>query len=182
MSSFHESQLEQAFVELFQKEGYDYVYGECILRDTRDVILYDDLRFYLRKKYKTDHITEDEIKEQGFGDYFVDHTTGIFPQAAAGFPYTAASMQVKGDPITDLHESMAAEQKARTTYDNILRFCDDYDVKDPIRFLRAREVVHYQRFGENLRLLTDKLNEKNFYAFNPSFDKKCFKNELKKKK
>ena len=82
----------------------------------------------------------------------------------AGFPYTAASMQVKGDPITDLHESMAAEQKARTTYDNILRFCDDYDVKDPIRFLRAREVVHYQRFGENLRLLTDKLNEKNFYA------------------
>lgn len=130
----------------------------------------------------TKDLTEDEIKEQGFGDYFVDHTTGIFPQAAAGFPYTAASMQVKGDPITDLHESMAAEQKARTTYDNILRFCDDYDVKDPIRFLRAREVVHYQRFGENLRLLTDKLNEKNFYAFNPSFDKKCFKNELKKKK
>lgn len=121
-------------------------------------------------------------KVSDFGDYFVDHTTGIFPQAAAGFPYTAASMQVKGDPITDLHESMAAEQKARTTYDNILRFCDDYDVKDPIRFLRAREVVHYQRFGENLRLLTDKLNEKNFYAFNPSFDKKCFKNELKKKK
>lgn len=130
----------------------------------------------------TKDLTEDEIKEQGFGDYFVDHTTGIFPQAAAGFPYTAASMQVKGDPITDLHESMAAEQKARTTYDNILRFCDDYDVKDPIRFLRAREVVHYQRFGENLRLLTDKLNEKNFYAFNPSFDKKCFKNALKKKK
>lgn len=130
----------------------------------------------------TKDLTEDEIKEQGFGDYFVDHTTGIFPQAAVGFPYTAASMQVKGDPITDLHESMAAEQKARTTYDNILRFCDDYDVKDPIRFLRAREVVHYQRFGENLRLLTDKLNEKNFYAFNPSFDKKCFKNELKKKK
>lgn len=130
----------------------------------------------------TKDLTEEEIKEQGFGDYFVDHTTGIFPQAAAGFPYTAASMQVKGDPITDLHESMAAEQKARTTYDNILRFCDDYDVKDPIRFLRAREVVHYQRFGENLRLLTDKLNEKNFYAFNPSFDKKCFKNELKKKK
>ena len=123
-----------------------------------------------------------EIKDSGFDTYFVDHTTGIFPQAAAGFPYTAASMQVKGDPITDLHESMAAEQKARTTYDNILRFCDDYDVKDPIRFLRAREVVHYQRFGENLRLLTDKLNEKNFYAFNPSFDKKCFKNELKRKK
>ena len=130
----------------------------------------------------TKDLTEDEIKEQGFGDYFLDHTAGIFPQAAAVFPYTAASMQVKGDPITDLHESMAAEQKARTTYDNILRFCDDYDVNDPILFLRAREVVHYQRFGENLRLLTDKLNEKNIYAFNPSFDKKCFKNELKRKK
>ena len=83
-------------------------------------------------------------------------------------------MQSKGDPVTDLHENMAAEQKARTTYDNILRFCDDYDVKDAIRFLRAREVVHYQRFGENLRLLTDRLDEQNFYAFNPSFDKKCF--------
>ena len=129
----------------------------------------------------TKNLTEDEIKKAGFEDYFVDHTTGIYPQAAAGVPYTAASMQVKGDPITDLHEDMAAEQKARTTYDNILRFCDDYDVKDAIRFLREREVVHYQRFGENLRLLTDKLDDKNFYAFNPSFDKKCFKNCIKKK-
>mgnify|MGYP002650694713 CR=1 FL=1 len=85
-------------------------------------------------------------------------------------------------PLKSCSYPIVPEQKARTTYDNILRFCDDYDVKDPIRFLRAREVVHYQRFGENLRLLTDKLNEKNFYAFNPSFDKKCFKNELKKKK
>ncbi len=129
----------------------------------------------------TKNLTEDEIKKAGFEDYFVDHTTGIYPQSAAGSPYTAASMQSKGDAITDLHEDMAAEQKARTTYDNILRFCDDYDVKDAIRFLRAREVVHYQRFGENLRLLTDKLNSKNFYAFNPEFDKKCFKNGLKKK-
>lgn len=129
----------------------------------------------------TKDLTEDEIKKAGFEDYFVDHTTGVYPQSAAGTPYTAASMQVKGDPITDLHENMAAEQKARTTYDNILRFCDDYDVKDAIRFLREREVVHYQRFGENLRLLTDKLDEKNYYAFNPSFDKKCFKNQMKKK-
>ena len=129
----------------------------------------------------TKNLTEDEIKKAGFEDYFVDHTTGIYPQAAAGVPYSAAMMQVKGDPITDLHEDMAAEQKARTTYDNILRFCDDYDVKDAIRFLREREVVHYQRFGENLRLLTDKLDEKNFYAFNPSFDKKCFKNCIKNK-
>ena len=129
----------------------------------------------------TKGLSEKEIKEAGFEDYFVDHTTGIYPQSAAGTPYTAASMQVKGDAITDLHENMAAEQKARSTYDNILRFCDDYDVKDAIRFLREREVVHYQRFGENLRLLTDKLDEKNYYSFNPEFDKKCFNNCMKKK-
>lgn len=129
----------------------------------------------------TKGLTEEEIKKAGFDDYFVDHTIGIYPQSAAGVPFTAASMQVKGDAITDLHEDMAAEQKARTTYDNILRFCDDYDVKDAIRFLREREVVHYQRFGENLRLLTDKLDEKNFYAFNPEFDKNCFKSCMKKK-
>lgn len=129
----------------------------------------------------TKNLTEEEIKKGGFEDYFVDHTTGVYPQSASGVPFSASALQVKGDPITDLHEDMAAEQKARTTYDNILRFCDDYDVKDAIRFLREREVVHYQRFGENLRLLTDKLDEKNFYAFNPSFDKKCFKNCIKKK-
>lgn len=125
----------------------------------------------------TKDLTEDEIKKAGFDSYFVDHTTGIYPAAANGMPYTAASMQVKGDPITDLHEDMAAEQKARTTYDNILRFCDDPDVLDPIRFLRAREVVHYQRFGETLRILTDRLDSKNFYAFNPSFDKKCLRKQ-----
>lgn len=129
----------------------------------------------------TRNLTIDEIKKAGFDDYFVDHTTGIYPQGANGVPFTAAALQSKGDAITDLHEDMAAEQKARTTYDNILIMCDDYDVKDAIRFLREREVVHYQRFGENLRLLTDKLDEKNFYAFNPEFDKKCFKNQMKKK-
>ena len=123
----------------------------------------------------TKDLTEEEIKEAGFEDYFVDHTTGIYPTSASGMPYSAATMQVKGDAITDLHEDMAAEQKARSTYDNILRFCDDPDVIDPIRFLRAREVVHYQRFGETLRILTDRLDSKNFYAFNPSFDKKCLK-------
>lgn len=122
----------------------------------------------------TKNLTEAQIKEAGFDAYFVDHTAGVYPQAAAGVPYTAAAMQVKGDPIADLHEDLAAEQKARVTYDNILRFCDDPDVIDPIRFLREREVVHYQRFGENLRILTDKLDSKNFYAFNPAFDKKCF--------
>ena len=122
----------------------------------------------------TKNLSKEQIKEAGFEDYFVDHTTGIYPQSAAGVPFTAAALQSKGDPISDLHENLAAEQKARTTYDNILRFCDDYDVKDAIRFLREREVVHYQRFGENLRLLTDKLDSKNYYAFNPSYDKQCF--------
>lgn len=121
----------------------------------------------------TKDLSMEEIKKAGFDQYFVDHTTGIYPSSAAGVPFTAAYIQSKGDPITDLHEDLAAEQKARTTYDNILRFCDDPDVKDAIRFLRQREIVHYQRFGEGLRILTDKLDSKNFYAFNPSFDKKC---------
>ena len=119
----------------------------------------------------TRNLSIEEIKAQGFADYFVDHTTGIWPAAATGMPYTTASFQSKGDIITDLHEDMAAEQKARTTYDNILRLIDDPDIREPIKFLREREVVHYQRFGESLRITQDKLNEKNFYAFNPSFDK-----------
>lgn len=129
----------------------------------------------------TRDLTPEQIKEAGFDAYFVDHTTGIYPSSAAGVPFTAAYLQSKGDVITDLHEDMAAEQKARTTYDNILRFTDDPDVIDPIRFLRAREVVHYQRFGEGLRITTDKLNSKNFYAFNPSFDR-CDKKEKCEKK
>jgi spore coat protein JC len=113
----------------------------------------------------------EEIKKAGFDTYFVDHTAGIYPQAASGTPWTAAFIQSKGDTITDLVEDMAAEQKARTTYDNILRMVDDPDVADPIKFLREREVVHFQRFGEGLRLVTDRLDSKNFYAFNPSFDR-----------
>ena len=119
----------------------------------------------------TRDLSIDEIKKSGFDTYFVDHTTGIYPVAASGAPFTAAYIQSKGDVITDLHEDLAAEQKARTTYDNILRLCDDPDVRDAIKFLRQREVVHYQRFGEGLRLAQDRLNEKNFYAFNPGFDK-----------
>lgn len=119
----------------------------------------------------TKNLSCDEIRKCGFDAYFVDHTTGVYPSSAAGAPFTAAYLQSKGDIITDLHEDMAAEQKARTTYDNILRLVDDPDVCDVIKFLREREIVHYQRFGEALRLTTDKLNEKNFYAFNPSFDK-----------
>lgn len=96
----------------------------------------------------TRNLSEKEIMESGFDAYFVDHTTGIYPVAASGVPFTASYLQSKGDVLTDLHEDLAAEQKARTTYDNILRFCDDPDVADPIKFLRQREIVHYQRFGE----------------------------------
>ena len=119
----------------------------------------------------TRNLSPEEIKKSGFDTYFVDHTTGVYPVAASGMPFTATYLQSKGDVITDLHEDLAAEQKARTTYDNILRLVDDPDVRDPIKFLREREIVHYQRFGEGLRLTTDRLNEKNCYAFNPSFDK-----------
>lgn len=120
----------------------------------------------------TRNLTEKQIEENpGFAAYFVDHTNGVFPTAASGFPYTAASMQVKGDAIADINEDLAAEQKARVTYDNILRLVDDPDIIEPIKFLREREIVHYQRFGEGLRLITDRLDSKNYYINNPSFDK-----------
>ena len=119
----------------------------------------------------TRNLSVEEIKNGGFDTYFVDHTTGIYPQAASGMPFSAATFQSKGDIIADLSEDLAAEQKARATYDNILRLVDDPDVRDVIKFLREREIVHFQRFGEALRVTQDKLNEKNFYAFNPSFDK-----------
>ena len=117
----------------------------------------------------TRNLSEKEIKDSGFDVYFVDHTTGVWPQAAGGMPFSAATFQSTGDPITDLTEDMAAEQKARTTYDNILRLVDDPDVITPIRFLREREIVHYQRFGEALRMVQDDLDSRNFYAFNPAF-------------
>lgn len=119
----------------------------------------------------TKGLTEEEIQKAGFDTYFVDHTTGIYPVAASGTPFSAETFSVAGDAITDLHEILAAEQKARTTYDNILRYCDTDDVKDPIRFLRQREIVHFQRFGEALRIVTDQLDSRNFYAFNPEFDR-----------
>lgn len=116
-------------------------------------------------------MSEADIKKAGYDAYFVDHTAGVYPQAASGVPFTASYIGVKGDTIADLVEDMAAEQKARVTYDNILRLVDDPDVLDPIRFLREREIVHFQRFGEGLRRTTERLNSRNFYAFNPSFDK-----------
>ena len=115
-------------------------------------------------------LSEQDIKTAGFDAYFVDHTAGIYPTAASGSPWNAASMAVKGDLIADLTEDLAAEQKARVTYDNILRLSDDPDVNDVIKFLRAREIVHFQRFGEGLRLAKDRMNEKNIYFINPSFD------------
>ncbi len=119
----------------------------------------------------TRDLSMDEIKKAGFDAYFVDHTAGVYPTAASGAPWNAASIGVKGDVIADLSEDLAAEQKARVTYDNILRLSDDPDVNNVIRFLREREVVHYQRFGEGLRLAAEKMNEKNFYTVNPAFDR-----------
>lgn len=119
----------------------------------------------------TRSMTPEEIKKAGFDTYFVDHTAGIYPQFASGTPWTAATIGVKGDVIGDLTEDLAAEQKARITYDNILRLSDDPDVNNVIRFLREREIVHFQRFGEALRLATDRMNQRNVYAVNPAFDK-----------
>jgi spore coat protein JC len=121
----------------------------------------------------TKNLSMEEIENSGFKAYYVDHTIGIWPQAAGGIPFNACEFQSKGDLITDLFEDMAAEQKARTTYDNILRLIKDPEVCDPIRFLRQREVVHFQRFGEALRLLQEKLDPKNFYICNPEFDSNC---------
>ena len=118
----------------------------------------------------TRNLKDNQIENSGFAPYFVDHTVGIYPTAASGSPWNAAGMQVKGDPMADLVEDLAAEQKARVTYDNILRLSDDPDVNDVIKFLREREIVHFQRFGEAVQLLREKLNQKNIYAMNPAFD------------
>lgn len=119
----------------------------------------------------TRNLTENQIRDSAFAPYFVDHTTGIYPTAASGFPWTAASIQSTGDVIADLTEDMAAEQKARLTYDNILRLSDDPDVNDAIRFLREREIIHFQRFGEAIELAKQKMDQKNIYFTNPAFDR-----------
>ncbi len=120
----------------------------------------------------TRNLSMDEIKKSGFDTYFADHTTGVYTQAASGAPFNAFCFASKGDVFTDIHEDLAAEQKARTTYDNLIRLADDYDVREPLKFLRAREVVHYQRFSEALAIAQDSFdNKSNFYAYNPAFDK-----------
>ena len=118
----------------------------------------------------TRNLTDKQIEDSAFAPYFVDHTAGVYPTAASGAPWNAFSMQVKGDPIADLTEDLAAEQKARVTYDNILRLSDDPDVNDVIKFLREREIVHFQRFGESIQQLRERLNQKNIYCMNPAFD------------
>ena len=146
--------------------GLTYIYG---IGRTTAAKMCADLNIVDGTRIKD--LTEEQIRTAGFDTYFVDRTAGVYPTAASGFPYSAASMAVKGDRIADLTEDLAAEQKARVTYDNILRLSDDPDVNDVIKFLRAREIVHFQRFGEGLRLAKDKMNEKNLYFVNPSFDK-----------
>lgn len=124
----------------------------------------------------TRNLTPEEIKNSSFSSYFMDHTTGVYPVDASGVPFSAKTFASTGDPIADLNEDLAAEQKARLTYDNILRLADDPEVRDPIKFLREREIVHYQRFGEALQIVRDHLNSKNYYAFNPAFDKRKARN------
>ena len=121
----------------------------------------------------TRNLSQEEIAKSPFATYFVDHTTGLYPVAASGVPFDMKYVGIKGDVIADLNEDLAAEQKARVTYDNILRLCDDPDVRDPIKYLREREIVHYQRFADALRITQEQLDSKNFYACNPSFDKNC---------
>ncbi len=155
---------------LSQRYAMPYKEGKAILTDigTEELGHFEIIGAIVHQL--TRNLTMEQIEESGFGPYYIDHTTGLWPQAAGGIPFNACEFQSKGDPITDLHEDLAAEQKARVTYDNILRLVKDPEVADPIRFLREREVVHYQRFGEALRVVTDNLDSKNFYAFNPAFD------------
>ena len=123
----------------------------------------------------TKNLTPEQAKTAGFDAYYIDHTTGLWPQTAAGVPFTSLEFQSKGDVFADLYENLAAEQKARTVYDNLLRVIDDPDVRAPLKFLREREIVHFQRFGEAIEMTKEKLDAKNFYYFNMEFDKKFHK-------
>lgn len=156
---------------LNQRYAMPYKQGKAILNDIGTEELAHMEMISAMVYQLTRNLSMEEIKKSGFDMYFVDHTTGVYPQAASGMPFTATYFQSKGDPITDLTEDMAAEQKARTTYDNLIRLMDDPDVLNPLRFLREREIVHFQRFGDALRVVQDNLDSKNFYAFNPAFDK-----------
>ncbi len=163
---------EMAAATRYLNQRYSMPYGEIIgiLTDVGTEELAHQEMIAAILYQLTKNLSMDEIKKSGFDTYFVDHTTGIYPVSAAGVPFTAAYLGVKGDLFADLNEDLAAEQKARVTYDNILRLVDDPDVRDPIKFLRQREVTHYQRFGDALRVAQDNMNSKNYYAYNPEFD------------
>ena len=123
----------------------------------------------------TKNLSVEEAKTAGFDAYYIDHTAALWPQAASAIPFSATEFQSKGDAVTDLTENLAAEQKARTVYDNLLRMIQDEEVREPLKFLRAREVVHFQRFGEALEKTKESLKPGNFYYFNPEFDKQFLK-------
>lgn len=162
---------------LSQRYAMPYDIGKAVLTDigTEELAHLEMVASIIHQL--TRDLTPEEIEKSGFGAYYIDHTTGIWPQAAGGVPFNACEFQSKGDPVTDLFEDLAAEQKARTTYDNILRVVKDPEVADPIRFLRQREIVHFQRFGEALRSIQDQLDSRNFYALNPAFDNPAKKSE-----
>ncbi len=155
---------------LNQRYSMPYDVGKAILTDVGTEELAHAEMIAAIIYQLTRNLTPEQIKKSGFDAYFVDHTTGVYPQSAGGVPFSVLPLQSKGDAITDLFENLAAEQKARTTYDNLLRLIDDPDVRDPLKFLREREVVHFQRFGEALENLQDNLDSRNYYAYNPSFD------------
>lgn len=173
MSQYGGPDGESAAAMRYLSQRYVMPYKECkaILTDigTEELAHWEIIASIVHQLTKD--LTPEEIEKSGFGPYYIDHTTGIWPQSAGGVPFNACEFQSKGDTITDLFEDMAAEQKARTTYDNILRVVKDPEVCDPIRYLREREIVHFQRFGEALRITQDHLDSRNFYAFNPAFDK-----------
>ncbi len=159
---------------MYQKEKLSYKKMESVRQIGTEELAHVEMISAILYQLTRD-LSIEEIKRTGFDTYFVDHTTGIYPIAASGVPFTAAYIGVKGDVFADLHEDLAAEQKARVTYDNLLRLIDDPDVCDPIKFLREREIVHYQRFGEALRIAQDRNDSQNFYGWNPAFDKNCVK-------
>ena len=155
---------------LSQRYAMPYDIGKAVLTDvgTEELAHMEMIAAIIHQLTKG--LTAEQIAASGLGPYYIDHTNGIWPQAAGGVPFNACEFQSKGDPLTDLFEDLAAEQKARTTYDNILRVVTDPEVCEPIRFLREREIVHFQRFGEALRAVQDHLDSRNFYALNPAFD------------
>lgn len=174
-----DGELGAAMRYLNQRYAQPYAQGKAILTDigTEELAHCEMIGAIVHQL--TRNLTPEEVRSSGFDAYFVDHTTGIYPQAASGTPFSAATLQSTGDALADLFEDMAAEQKARLTYDNLLRLLDDPDVRDPIKFLREREIVHFQRFGEALRDVQENLDAKNYYAYNPSFDITCTRRKNK---